>query len=93
VAQYNTGAALPGASCLANAIIKRARLEGFVVMDYFDRAQEAAADLVRWYAEGKIKYRVDVVDGLEHAPEALARLFDGRNQGKLIVKISDEPAL
>ena len=92
IAQYNTGRPLPGPSYLANAINKRARLEGFIVMDYYDRAHEAVDDLVRWHAEGRIKYRVDMVDGLEHAPEALLRLFRGENRGKLIVRISPEPA-
>jgi NADPH-dependent curcumin reductase CurA len=92
IAQYNTGRPLPGPSYLANAINKRARLEGFIVMDYYDRAREAMDDLVRWHTDGRIQYRVDMVDGLEHAPEALLRLFRGENQGKLIVKISQEPA-
>jgi hypothetical protein len=92
ISQYNLETPAPGPSYLANAINQRARLEGFIVMDYFDRAQEAIADLVRWYAEGKIKYRVDIIDGLERAPEALNNLFEGKNRGKLLVKVSDEPA-
>jgi NADPH-dependent curcumin reductase CurA len=92
VAQYNAEKPLPGPAYLANAINKRARLEGFIVTDYFARAREAVEDLARWYAEGKIKYRVDVVEGLEHAPAALSRLFSGENRGKLLVKVSDEPA-
>ena len=93
ISQYDGDNPLPGPQYLANAINKRARLEGFIVIDYYDREREAVDALVGWYTEGRIKYRVDVVDGLEHSPEALARLFDGRNLGKLIVKISDEPAL
>jgi len=92
ISQYDGDKTLPGPSYLANAISKRARLEGFIVMDYYDREQEAVDALFGWFAEGRIKYRVDIVNGLEHAPEALSRLFDGSNQGKLIVKISDEPA-
>ena len=92
ISQYDGDKPPSGPQYLANAINKRARLEGFIVADYYDRAQEAIDALAGWYNEGKIKYRVDVVDGLENAPDALARLFDGRNQGKLIVKISDEPA-
>jgi hypothetical protein len=92
ISQYNLEKPIPGPQYLGNAINKRARLEGFIVMDYLDRAAGAIGDLVRWYSDGKLKYRVDVVDGLEHAPEALNNLFDGKNQGKLLVKISDEPA-
>jgi len=92
ISQYNLEKPGPGPQYLANAINKRARLEGFIVMDYLDRAAGAITDLVRWYSDGKLRYRVDVVDGLEHAPEALNTLFDGKNQGKLLVKVSEEPA-
>jgi hypothetical protein len=68
-------------------LVRRARVEGFIVMDYMDRAPEAFAALGRWHAEGKLKYRVDVVEGLEDAPAALAGLFEGANTGKLVVKI------
>ncbi len=71
-------------------MIQRAKLEGFIVLDYFDRAQEALADLGEWYAQGKVKYRVDTIDGLENAPSTINKLFDGTNQGKLIIKVSEE---
>jgi NADPH-dependent curcumin reductase CurA len=57
-----------------------------------NRFQQAIEDLRRWLAEGKIQYRVDVVDGLENAPRAINRLFDGSNKGKLIIKVSEEPS-
>ncbi|MEJ2722056.1 MAG: NADP-dependent oxidoreductase [bacterium] len=91
ISQYNAEKPSPGPYLLANAISKRARLEGFIVSDYYDRANEAIESLVRWYSEGRVTYRVDIVDGLEHAPEALGKLFDGTNRGKLLVKISEEP--
>jgi NADPH-dependent curcumin reductase CurA len=91
MSQYNAKTPTPGPSYLSNAINKRARLEGFIVMDHAERAVEATEDLVRWYAEKKIVYRVDIVDGLERAPDALGRLFDGRARGKLLVRVSDEP--
>ena len=47
-------------------------------------------EIVGWYAAGKLQYRVDVVKGLEQAPKALNKLFDGSNQGKLIVEVSAE---
>jgi NADPH-dependent curcumin reductase CurA len=55
------------------------------------RAGEAIPLLAQWHAEGRLKYRVEVVDGLPQAPHALNRLFDGSNTGKLIVQISAEP--
>ncbi len=77
----------PGPNNLLNLVIKRVRMEGFLCLDYWHRASEAIAALAGWYNEGKLKYRVDVVEGLQHAPQALNKLFDGGNIGKLIVKI------
>jgi NADPH-dependent curcumin reductase CurA len=91
ISQYNATKPVPGPNNLRNLIIKRARIEGFLVLDYLDRAMEAVAELGKWYSEGKLKYRLDVVDGLEKAPAAVNKLFDGSNKGKLIVKISEEP--
>jgi len=91
ISQYNAERPGPGPSYLANAINKRARLEGFIVLDHFDRSSKAIDELVRWHEEGKITYRVDVIDGLGQAPDALNRLFEGTHRGKLIVKVSDEP--
>ena len=92
ISQYNAAQPVPGPYNLAQLIIKRARLEGFLVSDYMPRALEAIMEMGKWWMEGKLKYRVDVVEGLEHTPAALNKLFDGSNQGKLIVKVSDEPA-
>lgn len=77
----------PGPRFLAALITKRARMEGFLFSDYIDRIPEAAAELVKWYLEGKIRYRVDVVEGFEQAPKAVNKLFDGSNTGKLMVKV------
>lgn len=77
---------------LIHVVTRRVRLEGFIVLDYAERFPEAFAALGRWMAEGKLRYRADVVEGLEQAPVAVNRLFDGRNVGKLLVKVSDEPA-
>jgi NADPH-dependent curcumin reductase len=92
ISQYNATSPVPGPCNLVNLIIKRALIEGFLVLDYMDRANEAIEDLSKWFAEGKLQYRVDVVQGLEHAPSGVNKLFDGSNKGKLIVKVSDEPS-
>lgn len=89
IAQYNDPVPPPGPRYLGNLLVRRARLEGFIVTDYADRFPEAVAKLVEWYQAGRLKYRVDIVEGLEQAPIALNRLFDGTNTGKLIVKVSD----
>jgi NADPH-dependent curcumin reductase len=90
ISQYNAIEPVPGPYNLLNIVTQRAKLEGFIVLDYFNRAQEALADLSQWYAQGKIKYRVDVIDGLENAPRTMNKLFDGTHQGKLIVRVSEE---
>jgi NADPH-dependent curcumin reductase CurA len=90
ISQYNSTEPVPGAYNLLNIVTRRAKLEGFIILDYLNRAQEALADLGQWYAQGKIKYRVDAIDGLENAPSTLNKLFDGTNQGKLIIRVSEE---
>ena len=90
ISQYTGQYPLPGPRNLVNLIIKRARMEGFLCTDYLNRAEEAFAALLGWFAEGKLKYRVDVVQGLENAPRTLAKLFDGTNTGKLIVQVGAE---
>ncbi|MFW5876477.1 MAG: zinc-binding dehydrogenase [Myxococcota bacterium] len=64
-------------------------MEGFIVFDYASRFGEATEQLGRWVSEGKLRYREHVVDGLESAPSALRMLFDGRNRGKLVIKIAE----
>ncbi len=90
ISQYNATEPVPGPTNLINLLAQRARMEGFIVMDYMSRANEALTQLGAWMMQGQLKFRVDVVDGLETAPLAINKLFDGSNKGKLIVKISDE---
>ena len=81
--------ALPaGPNNLLNLTLKRAKMEGFVCLDFWSRASDATDMLARWHREGKLRYQVNVVEGLRHAPRALNRLFDSSNRGKLIVKMS-----
>ena len=87
ISQYNAAEPVPGPYNLINILSKRATMQGFIVTDYMPRAMEGISALGQWFMEGKIKYRVDVVEGLKNAPAALNKLFEGSNQGKLIVKI------
>jgi NADPH-dependent curcumin reductase CurA len=61
-------------------------MEGFLVLDFWDRAEEAIEALAKWHQDGKLKYRVHVVQDLKDSA-AMNMLFDGRNQGKLIIEI------
>lgn len=87
ISSYNSTEPVPGPYNFANILIQRARVEGFIVMDYAPRAMECMTELGKWLMEGKIKYRVDEVDGLKYAPLAVNKLFEGTNIGKLVVKI------
>lgn len=89
ISQYNEGEPPPGPKHYLNLLIQRGRMEGFLVLDYLPRAAEAVHDLAAWIAEGKLKDRVDVQEGLENAPAALRRLFRGENTGKQLLKIAD----
>jgi NADPH-dependent curcumin reductase CurA len=87
ISTYNAEEAPPGPRNYMNLLVKRSRMEGFVVFDYLPRADEAIADLVKWVGEGRLRVEEDVREGLEAAPAALKSLFDGTNTGKLLVKI------
>jgi NADPH-dependent curcumin reductase CurA len=91
ISQYNAISPVAGPSNLIMVLVKRAIIKGFICFDHMDRYEAAMADLARWHDEGQIKHRVDVVDGLENAAEAVNKLFNGSNQGKLMVKVSEEP--
>jgi NADPH-dependent curcumin reductase CurA len=88
VSQYDVEKPAPGPMAVPGLVVtKRLRMEGFVVMDFYDRRAEAERRLKRWVDDGRIKAIVDVVDGLEKAPEALIGLFEGRNRGKMAVRV------
>lgn len=88
ISQYNAQHPEPGPSNLGLIISKRATIQGFIVLDFLNRAMEAGLKLIGWHMSGRLQYRVDLVNGLEKAPDALNRLFSGANQGKLLVQIS-----
>ncbi|MBI5283224.1 MAG: NADP-dependent oxidoreductase [Candidatus Solibacter usitatus] len=90
ISQYNASRPVPGPYQFANLLVRRGRVQGFIVLDYLHRAEEAARQLIAWHMEGKLKYRLDVAEGLEQAPAALLKLFDGRNTGKLLVRVGQE---
>jgi NADPH-dependent curcumin reductase CurA len=91
ISQYNATEVVPGPSNYLSLLVNRARMEGFIVFDFQKRYHEAQAELGKWLAEGKIQFRSDIVDGLENAPQALLRLFNGGNTGKLMVRIAPDP--
>jgi NADPH-dependent curcumin reductase CurA len=73
-----------------NLISRRGRMEGFIILDYADRFMEGAMTLGALLAEGKLKHKTTVVEGLDAAPTALGQLFSGDHDGKLLVRVAAE---
>lgn len=89
ISEYSTPG--PGLKNIFRIVNHKVRMQGFIVSDHFDMMPQFAADMAGWLAEGKIKYRETVVEGIENMPKALVGLFHGENFGKLIVKVGHEP--
>lgn len=89
IANYNATEPQPGPTNLMNLVIMRARMEGFIVIDYMDRFGEGAAALAGWLQSGELVHRDDVQEGFENIPATLNRLFTGKNIGKQMLKIAD----
>jgi NADPH-dependent curcumin reductase CurA len=87
ISQYNNTTPIQGPANYLSLLVNRARMQGFIVFDYADRYPQAARDMGQWLADGRLKAREHIVEGLETFPETLLMLFDGRNQGKLIIKV------
>ena len=86
---YNATSPAPGPSwryLLTNRVLAK----GFIVSDHLDRMPAFLADSATWIREGKLKYREDIVDGLENAPSAFIGLLQGKNFGKLLVRVGRE---
>jgi len=88
ISNYDTGTPAPWPVGVPGLLVtKRIRMEGFIVMDFYNRKREADAALAAWVEQGKIKAAVDVVEGFEKMPSALAGMFAGHNRGKLMVRV------
>jgi NADPH-dependent curcumin reductase CurA len=77
-----------GERFMGHLIVTRASVHGFLVFDWWHRREEALRRLAAWHREGKIKFKEDVLEGIERMPEAFLRLLEGKNFGKQIVKMS-----
>ena len=69
-------------------LVKRARMQGFVIFDHMDKYENSVAQLADWVRSGQLRYLEDVLEGLEACPDALAGLYRGENNGKRIIKLS-----
>jgi NADPH-dependent curcumin reductase CurA len=88
ISQYNATDLGPGVHGLIMAVGKQLRLEGFIVSSHGELMPQFLADMSGWIAEGKMKWRETVEDGIENAPDAFLKLFKGGNVGKMLVRLS-----
>ncbi len=87
ISQYNLKTPEMGPRLLGMLLIRQAKAEGFIVTRFADRFPEGVKQLAQWVSEGKIKYREDIMEGLENAPAAFIRMLKGENKGKQLVKV------
>ncbi|KQT61849.1 MULTISPECIES: NADP-dependent oxidoreductase [unclassified Aureimonas] len=95
IAQYND---VPGSrsgpdrlpATMRQVLSRSLTLRGFIQTEFIDQREEFLRDVGGWIGDGRLKYREDVVDGLENAPEAFIGLLEGRNFGKLVVRVAPE---
>jgi NADPH-dependent curcumin reductase len=90
ISQYNATEPPPGPN-MGPVLANRVTIRGFIVSDHVDRLPAFLNDCARWVREGRLKYREDVVDGLENAPRGLIELLQGKNFGKMLVKVTEDP--
>jgi NADPH-dependent curcumin reductase CurA len=88
ISGYNATEPEPCPQNLVLVITKRLMLKGFIITDHYDKLSDFNADMSQWIAEGKMKWKETIVEGLENAPEAFIGLFRGENIGKMIVRVS-----
>ena len=88
ISTYNA-AEIPRLANLWQLVAESLTIRGFTVLDYLDRFEEGVTQLAEWMMAGKIKYREDIVDGLDNVLPTFLRLFDGSNAGKLVLRLPE----
>lgn len=95
IAHYNDSEAPPGpdrlVAFMGQVLVKRLRVQGFIQFDYRHRQADFQRDMSAWVRSGEVKYQEDIVDGLENAVDAFQGLLQGRNRGKLLVRVAPDP--
>jgi NADPH-dependent curcumin reductase CurA len=92
ISQYNATAPPSGPGNFRLILLKRLKIQGFIISDYMNLISEFSIAMTGWIAEGKMKWKETVVDGIENAPDAFLGLFRGDNLGKMLVRIGPDPA-
>ncbi len=95
IAHYNDTAAPEGTDRLPQlwrlVLTKRISVRGFIVFDDTSKQADFVRDMSGWLKSGEVKYKIDVVDGIENTVDAFQGLLTGRNRGKLVIKVGEEP--
>ena len=89
ISRYNDEELQPGPTNYFNLILQRARMEGFILVDYYPRFAEGVRELSAWLDSGQLVHQEDIQDGFANAPRTFLRLFEGKNLGKQLLKIAD----
>ncbi len=89
ISQYNNTTAIKGPSNYLSLLVNRATMQGMVVMDYAKDYRMAAQEMGGWMAEGKLKSREDIYEGIENFYDTFQRLFTGEKNGKLVLKVKE----
>lgn len=92
ISQYNATEPVPGPYNFKQILMHRIKVQGFITSDFAKDYPKAMAELTQWMGEGKLKFRLDIDKGLENALTSLNKLYDGSNQGKLMVEVSEVAA-
>lgn len=87
ISRYETGNLPAGPENYFNLVFRRARMEGFIVLDWMSEFPAIRKRLSKWVQKGDLAYREDIQEGFENAPATLQRLFDGSNKGKQLLKV------
>ncbi len=90
ISQYNNKTAIKGPSNYLSLLVNRASMKGMVVFDHAKDYQKAAMQMGQWMAQGKLKSKEDVYEGIENFYETFLRLFSGEKLGKLVLKVSED---
>ena len=89
ISSYNEAELPPGPRNYMQLVIRRCRMQGFIVIDYADRMGEAIVELSGWIKSGELKHAEDIQEGIENTPRTFLRLFEGKNIGKQLLKIAE----